>query len=149
LRPAIDFFKRTPILAMSAQTPPRPLDGLTILVIDDDRDTVDVFREYLSSVGATVVGADSAKAGLTFAETHVLDAVLVDLRMPGEDGAWFLRHLRASRMPGAATVPVFALSGERHDTPEIPDSGFAAYFLKPIDLGTLLATLVALPRRPR
>jgi len=43
LRPAIDFFKRTPILAMSAQTPPRPLDGLTILVIDDDRDTVDGF----------------------------------------------------------------------------------------------------------
>jgi DNA-binding response OmpR family regulator len=133
---------------MSVSTP-RPLDGLTILVIDDHRDTVDVFREYLTSVGATVVGADSARSGLMFAETHLLDAVLVDLRLPGEDGAWFLRHLRTSRMPGAATVPVFALSGERHDLPADPASGFAGYFLKPIELDALVARLKSLPRRSR
>src|SRR5438445_7966773 len=61
---------------MSAQTPPRPLDGLMILVIDDHRDTVDMLGEYLHDVGATVIGADSAGAGLAFAETHVLDVVL-------------------------------------------------------------------------
>jgi len=73
------------------------LDGLTILVIDDHRETVELLREYLYSAGATVVGADSAKAALAFAETHVLDAVLVDIRMPGEDGHWFVRNLRTSR----------------------------------------------------
>src|SRR2546421_12053466 len=88
LRPAIDFSKHTPILAMSAPTPPRPLDGLMILVIDDHRDTVDMLREYLHEVGATVIGADSARAGLAVTETHLLDAVLIDLRMPGEDGRW-------------------------------------------------------------
>src|SRR5207253_6030118 len=96
LRPAINFSKRTPTLAMSAQTPPRPLDGLMILVVDDHRDTVDMLREYLYSAGATVIGADGARAALAFAETHALDVVLVDIRMPGEDGHWFLRQLRAS-----------------------------------------------------
>src|SRR6266850_6167348 len=86
----------TPTPAMSARTP-RPLDGLTILVIDDHCETVELLREYLYSAGATVVGADSAKAALAFAETHVLDAVLVDIRMPGEDGHWFVRNLRTSR----------------------------------------------------
>src|SRR6266403_2144563 len=38
---------------MSAPTPPRPLDGLMILVIDDHRDTVDMLREYLHDVAAT------------------------------------------------------------------------------------------------
>jgi CheY-like chemotaxis protein len=118
-----------------------------ILVIDDHRDTVDMLREYLYSAGATVVGADSARAGLAFAETHVLDVVLVDLRMPGEDGWWFLRELRASRMAGAASVPVFALTGERHDLPDVPASGFAGRFLKPIDLDALVEALAPLRRR--
>ena len=132
---------------MSAATT-GPLHGLTILVIDDHRDTVDVLSEYLHSVGAIVLGAGSAKAALAFTETHVLDVVLVDLRMPGEDGWWFLRQIRASRMPGAATVPVFAISGERHDRPD-PQSGFAGYFLKPVNLDTLIAALAPLPRRPQ
>ena len=131
---------------MSARTP-RPLVGLTVLVVDDHRDTVDMLREYLDSAGATVVGADSAKTALAFAETHVLDVVLVDLRMPSEDGWWFLRELRASRVVGAASVPVFAITGERHDLPDDPASGFAGYFLKPIELDALVAALAPLPRR--
>ena len=111
---------------MSAPTPQRPLDGLMILVIDDHRDTVDMFREYLHDVGATVIGADSARAGLAFAETHVLDVVLVDLRMPDEDGHWFLRQLRGSRTARTAQVPVFAITGERHDLPADPASRTSA-----------------------
>ena len=132
---------------MSAQTPPRPLDGLTILVIDDHRETVELLREYLYSVGATVVGAGSAKAALAFAETHLLDAVLVDIRMPGEDGHWFLRNLRTSRTVRSAQVPVFAITGDRHDLPHDPASGFAGHFVKPVKLDALVAALAPLPRR--
>ena len=134
---------------MSAPTPPRPLDGLMILVIDDHRDTVDMLREYLYSAGATVIGADGARAALAFAETHALDVVLVDIRMPGEDGHWFLRQLRASRTARTAQVPVFAITGERHDLPVDPASGFAGYFLKPIELDALVTKLASLPRRSR
>ena len=149
MRPAIDFPKTNPKLAMSAPTPPRPLDGLMILAVDDHRDTVDMFREYLSSAGATVIGADSARSGLAFAETHALDVVLVDLHMPGDDGHWFLRQLRASRTVRTPQVPVFAITSERHDLPADPASGFAGYFLKPIELDALVERLKSLPRRAR
>jgi CheY-like chemotaxis protein len=121
------------------------LEGLTILVVDDHGDTVDMFREYLAACGATAVGARSAKSALEIARALVLDAVLVDLRMPGEDGRWFLRQLRESPT-GSATAAVFAVSGERHDRRDAA-SGFTGYFLKPVNLDELVVTLAALPRR--
>jgi len=126
---------------------PRPLRGLTILVIDDHRDTVDIFQQYLSASGAKVIGAGSAKSALAVIEKHILDAAVVDLRMPNEDGWWFLRQLRAS-WTSSAGIPVFAISGERHDQLD-PVSGFAGFFLKPVDLDALTAALAALPRRSR
>jgi CheY-like chemotaxis protein len=130
-----------------SRPPQPPLHGLTVLVVDDHRDTVEVMEEYLAACGATVVGAGGAKAALAIAETRVLDAAVVDLRMPGEDGWWFLRELRASRT-ASANAPVFAVSGERHDRPD-PASGFAGYFLKPVDLDVLVSTLSRVPRRAR
>jgi CheY-like chemotaxis protein len=125
---------------------PRSLDGLTILVVDDHADTVEMFSEYLTACGATVAGARSAKSGLAIAKALVLDAVLIDLRMPGEDGHWFLRRLRASET-ASAHAAVFAVSGERHDQHD-PSTGFAGYFLKPVNLYVVVAALAALPRRP-
>jgi len=126
---------------------PRPLRGLTILVVDDHRDTVDMFQQYLSASGATAIGSGSAKSALTVIENHRLDAAVVDLRMPHGDGWWFLSQLRASRT-SSARIPVFAISGERHDQVD-PASGFAGFFLKPVDLDALTAVLAALPRRSR
>ena len=138
-------------MAPNSTTPPRAnrlapsLQGLSVLVIDDHADTVDVLVEYLTAQGATALGAGSAKAGLAIAETRVLDAALVDLRMPREDGWWFLRQLRA--MPTAsADAPVYAVTGERHDYLD-PASGFAGYFFKPVNLDALVTALAELPRR--
>lgn len=123
------------------------LHGLSVLVVDDHPDTVDVLLEYLSAYGATALGAGSAKAGLAIAETHVLDAAVVDLRMPREDGWSFLGQLRACHT-ASARAPVYAISGERHDQLD-PASGFAGYFFKPVDLDALVAALAVLPRRSK
>ena len=108
----------------------RSLQGLSVLVIDDHADTVDVLLEYLTAQGATALGAGSAKAGLAIAETHVLDAAVVDLRMPREDGWWFLSQLRASPT-ASAHAPVYAMTGERHDYLD-PASGFAGTSSSPL-----------------
>jgi CheY-like chemotaxis protein len=71
--------------------------------------------------------------------------VLVDLRMPDENGRWFLQKLRSSGMP-SARAPVFAVSGDRADEPGQAD-GFAGYFLKPVELDALVAKLQTLPRQ--
>ena len=125
--------------------PPRPLHGLMVLVIDDHRDTVEMLQEFLTASGARTAGAGSAKAAMTIVESLVIDAAVIDLHMPREDGWWFVRELRASRTPSAHAV-VFAMSGSRHDDRD-PSAGFAGYFLKPVDLDALVAALSALPRR--
>jgi DNA-binding response OmpR family regulator len=134
---------------MSGPSPHR-LDGLMILVVDEDRDAIDVLEDYLERAGARVVGANSASAGLAVAQTLQLDAILVAQGMRGEDGQSFLRQFRRARVPGAETVPVFAMREERHDPPDA-QKGFSGWFLKPLDFDTILAIIAALaplPRRP-
>ena len=121
-----------------------PLQGLTILVIDDHQDTVEMLVEYLRLEGAIAFGVRSARAALTSAAGTRFDAVLVDFRMPDEDGRWFLRALRSSGTPSAKT-PVFAVSGDAADAPGEAD-GFAGFFLKPANLETLVAKLRELSR---
>jgi DNA-binding response OmpR family regulator len=122
-----------------------PLQDPTVLVVDDHYDTVEMLVEYLRSFDAIVVGLRSAKGAMGYAMTARFDAVLIDLRMPGEDGRWFLRELRTSNAP-SRDAPVFAVSGERHDRLDELE-GFAGYFFKPIDLDKLVTVLSALPRR--
>jgi CheY-like chemotaxis protein len=123
-----------------------PLQGLTVLVVDDHYDTVEVLVEYLRLEGAMVLGVRSPKTAMGYAATTRFDAVLVDLRMPDEDGHWLLRELRTSQTP-SAQAPVFALTGEQGHEP-LRDEGFAGHFVKPVDLNALVAALAALPRRP-
>jgi len=125
----------------------RPLDGLSVLVVDDHKDTVDMVEVYLTASGASVLTSGGAKAALALAESHVIDAALVDLCMPGEDGWWFVRQLRESRRASAQT-PVFVISGKRQDDLGAA-SGFAGYFLKPVDLDEVVAALAAVSRRSR
>lgn len=102
-----------------------PLQGLTVLVIDDHYDTVEMLVKYLRLEGAIALGVRSAPAALTHAAGTRFDAVLVDLRMPGEDGRCFLRALRSSGTP-SAKAPVFAVSGDAADAPGEAD-GFAGF----------------------
>src|SRR5687767_1321143 len=66
----------------------------TILIVDDDADTRDLVGRFLSNAGYGVRFAANGWEGLLALETPV-DLVLLDLMMPGMDGAAFLRTLRA------------------------------------------------------
>jgi CheY-like chemotaxis protein len=124
------------------------LEGLTVLVVDDHRDTVDTVVVFLEALGATVVGCSTARAGLDIVAGHAFDAILVDLRMPGQDGCWFLRELRAMATGVTTDVPVFAVSGDSRQEPNALGEGFAAFLLKPVDLDALVARLARLTSRP-
>ena len=122
-----------------------PLDGMTVLVVDDHYDSVEMIVEYLRSFGAIGIGVRSAKAAMGYATTARFDVVLVDLHMPDEDGRWFLRELRASSAP-SAQAPVFTVSGAAQLVGQ--NEGFAGHFMKPVDLDAVVTALAALPRRP-
>lgn len=84
---------------------------MNILFIEDDPMNRRVVRDMLDVAGATMVEAESAELGLAMLDEHELDAVLVDLRMPGMDGITAIRHLRA-RGDAKAQLPVIVVTAD-------------------------------------
>ena len=68
---------------------------MTVLVVDDDPNVVEVFGRMLRLGGYDVLAADNAEGGLRIVETSSVDAILIDLRLPLVDGLAFVRRLRA------------------------------------------------------
>lgn len=115
------------------------LSGLSILVVDDTEDALDLLSGYLTACGARVLAAANGLAALTYLATDVdIDVVLSDLTMPHMDGAQLLRRIRAQE--GRRRVPVFALTGypERYVQ---TDARFEAFLEKPVDLDRLCAVI--------
>jgi CheY-like chemotaxis protein len=120
------------------------LSGLSVLVVDDHKESLEGVVDVLQGAGAIAVGVRTANAAIGFATVARFDAVVVDLTT--EDGAWFLRQLRESSTP-SSTTPVFAISGDRHDRRY--RESFSGYLLKPINGDALVYALAALPRGPQ
>jgi CheY-like chemotaxis protein len=81
----------------------------TVLVIDDDPDTVETMREILEEEGHTVISARNGREGLALALAYVPDLVLLDLDMPVMNGHAFLDAVK--RSPTLKDVTVVVLSG--------------------------------------
>src|SRR5262249_41765153 len=120
------------------------LFGLTVLVVDDNEDTVEVLSSLLTACRARVVFARNAPDGLAYVDTEPkLDVVVTDLSMPGMDGVEFTRKIRQRRL-----VPVIAITAFHHVY--VTTEEFDAYLQKPVDLDrlcTVIGFLLA-ERRP-
>ncbi|MFM1849000.1 MAG: hypothetical protein RL417_2474 [Pseudomonadota bacterium] len=85
------------------------LDGLSMLVVDDNLDTCDVLKHILIAAGAEVRTVHSVRDGLGAIELSPPDIILTDLAIPGESGLKLIEHIRNS--PGAlASLPIIVLS---------------------------------------
>jgi CheY-like chemotaxis protein len=111
------------------------LDGVRILVVDDDEQV----RNYVSAVfrgnGANVSAVPSAADALTWLESHSADVVLTDLAMPTASGYELLRWIRTSTHERIRTVPVVAVSAFAmpDDRQRAEDHGFQAFIAKPVE----------------
>ena len=119
----------------------RPLDGLTILVVEDFEDTLDATRTMLEVLGAEVLAARNGLEALEVLATNRPSLVLCDLRMPQMDGFEFLHEL--GRIQGNNHPPVVAVSGlvSRDDHERTEAAGFKGHINKPFD-DTALVTAV-------
>ncbi len=128
------------------------LDGLSILVVDDDLDTCEALRNLLGSLGASVTTATSARTALSILQTLNPDAVVSDIGMPIEDGYFLARELRRrERDRGKEGVPLVALTayGRVEDKVQILTAGFDSHVVKPVDpveLSAILRTSISLRR---
>ncbi|MBO8141530.1 MAG: response regulator [Firmicutes bacterium] len=126
------------------------LEGLQIVIIEDNIDLLRVLGEVLRLEGCEVHAFASAEDALaSMGQQPPPDAILCDLSLPGIDGREFLR--RARGMPGMADVPVLALTGygEAADVRASRAAGFYAHLIKPVPIAELRATLVEAVRHAR
>ena len=123
-----------------------------MLIVDDDVSVTDTFSRMLRLEGYEVWAALSADEGLTLAQTHRPNAVILDLRMPLTSGLQLLRAIRA--IPGLASTPVAIVTGDYGLEDEMRDEikalGAELRF-KPIwieELVTLARELLRVPVKP-
>lgn len=106
-----------------------------ILFIDDERDMLEMMRDYLEDVeGYGVLLADDAKKGLRLADEAAPDLVLLDLLMPGMDGLETLRRIR-EKHPRMRVVILTAQGFQFEE--EAKALGASHYVTKPCDLDYL------------
>jgi len=132
--------------AATAATDVPRLDGLRILIVDDDRESCEMMLEALRGYGASVRGAMSAGEGIEALRQYTPDLVLSDIAMPGRDGYAVLSEVRALEATLGRRVPVAAVSAYAHaeDRERAIAKGFDEYFAKPVDPAALASAVAAL-----
>ncbi len=112
---------------------------LRVLVVDDERNLRESLAAYLAMDGMEGLPAASGEEARTLLETERVDAVVVDLRMPGMSGLDFLAALKE----GGPSVPAVMISahGEVADAVEAMKRGAADYLVKPFDPEELVVRL--------
>jgi len=129
----------------------RTLDGLRVLVVEDDDDTREVMALGLSLYGADVVAVTSAADAVVELEKHTPDVLLSDIGLPDEDGLALIRRVRklapsrGGRVPAVA-VTAFTLSD---DAEEATRAGFQRHFRKQVETQELFRAVAALARSGR
>ncbi len=134
--------------AMTAPSVTR-LDGVDVLLVEDDRDAREALTMMLRHTGATVRAAASAREALRALADRHPNIVVSDLSMPDEDGFSLLRRIRA--LDGNGSVPAVALTGytRAEDRTRALAAGFAAHLAKPVDADALLEVIAKLIVRER
>jgi two-component system, cell cycle response regulator DivK len=111
--------------------------GELVLVIEDNDMNMKLVRKVLEFRGYRTAGASTAEEGLALADAERPDLILMDLQLPGMDGAAALQHLRAR--PEMSDIPVVALTALalQQDRDRYLEAGFDAYVTKPVDVNEL------------
>ena len=115
--------------------------GKRILILDDEAALCEVLRARLEMFGYVIFTASNGREGLEQVSANTPDLILLDIRMPEEDGYTFLRKLRSFRDPDDAAreekirqVPVIVITGTGEGMKSLfEQERISAYITKPID----------------
>jgi PAS domain S-box-containing protein len=117
------------------------LNGVRVLLVDDDPDSLAIVQRILQRNGATVRAANCMEAGLTAFDGFQPHVVLSDIGMPVHDGYELIKNLRM--LPGGKTVPAVALTAlaRNEDRARALKAGFQMHVAKPVDSHELVAVV--------
>jgi signal transduction histidine kinase/DNA-binding response OmpR family regulator len=117
-----------------AATTPASLDGISVLVVDDEPDARDLVATVLRIHGAAVTLAESAEEALELLDVATHMVLVSDIGMPVTDGYSLIRRVRALDT-ATAKIPALALTAyaREEDRRRALEAGFHAYLAKPVD----------------
>jgi two-component system alkaline phosphatase synthesis response regulator PhoP len=119
----------------------------TILVIDDEKDLIELVRYNLEKEGFDVIAATDGQSGLEVVKKHRPDLVVLDLMMPGLDGLQVCQRLRSD--PRSGRIPVIMLTAKATEADRVVglELGADDYITKPFSPREVVARVKAAQRR--
>jgi CheY-like chemotaxis protein len=138
----------------SSSTSPAPrvqrLDGLRVLVVDDNADGRTLTALVLTQAGASVKVVASVREALQSIEAERPDALVSDIDLSGEDGYALIRQIRQHEAEHGGFLPAVALTGyaRAEDRDRALAAGFQAHAPKPVEPSSLTAAIAAMTGHP-
>lgn len=128
------------------------LDGVKILIVEDEPDSREVLQLFLEQNGAQVKSTESAADAIRFLDTPengLPDIILSDLAMPGQDGYSMLNQIRQNPEEKGRSVPAVALSAfsSIDNKQKAFESGFQKYHTKPFEPDGIIQDILQLIKK--
>jgi CheY-like chemotaxis protein len=126
------------------------VDGMKVLVVDDDAAVLQTMIDGLTFKGAAVLGADSAEMALATLVQARPQVLLSDIAMPDRNGLWLMRQVRALPEAQGGCTPAAAITGHVLDDDRAAalEAGFQCVLQKPVALDDLVETVSLLAAKP-
>jgi PAS domain S-box-containing protein len=122
------------------------LSGLHVLLVDDDRDTLELLGAALRQRSADVAAVSSAAAALESIKSCRPDVLISDIAMPGEDGYSLIEKVLGLDLePGIPAIAITAYAKEE-DRQRALAAGYQRFMSKPVELGEFIAAVAELAR---
>jgi len=149
------FTVRLPAIEAARETAPQRevsrenLNGISVLIVEDDSDARSLLRFTLEQSGARVVDVDSAAGAIAELDRAVPDVILCDISMPQEDGYSLIRRIRARKTQAGGNVPTAAVTAyaRPEDVRHALAAGFDLHLAKPLEPRDLIAAVVRLAHK--
>ncbi len=125
------------------------IDGIRVLVVDDERDTRDLLRVMIEQLGGEVKTCASSGEALSLLRGWKPDVIVSDIEMPGEDGYEFIRKVRNSEVERERLTPAAALTAyaRTEDRLRALSAGYQMHVAKPVEPAELAVVISSLVRR--
>src|SRR5262245_3568393 len=122
------------------------MDGVRVLVVEDDPETLDMLKFVFDERGAEVITAASVSEALDALERFSPDALISDLAMPDQDGYDLIREVRSREPERGGKIPAVDVTAyaEAEDRIRALGSGFQMHIAKPLDPDELIAVVASL-----
>jgi CheY-like chemotaxis protein len=128
---------------------PERLDGMRVLVVDDERDTRELLRIGLEQCGAEVTAVGTGREALEYIGKEKADLLISDIGMPDEDGYELIKKITALPAERGGKIPAIALTAyaRTEDRLRALRASYQMHVTKPLELAELVAVMASLVQR--